>query len=89
MNVSYDQLHSTVQSIPESATLGEASVQFVAAVADLKARVLQEQEVIDSEATTRPTPPFLAAFGGCPSQVCKRTVPTGSRFADILGLSRG
>jgi len=96
-----------VQSIPESATLGEASVQFVAAVADLKARVLQEQEVIDGEpvariaggpgrfppqdgeATTRPTPPFLAVFGGCPSKVCKRTVPTGSRFADILGLSRG
>lgn len=38
MNVSYDQFHSTVQSIPESATLGEASVQFVAAVADLKAK---------------------------------------------------
>jgi len=48
-----------VQSIPESATLGEASVQLVAAVADPKARVLQEQEVIDGEATPRPSPPHF------------------------------
>jgi len=51
MNVSYDQLHSTVQSIPESATLGEASVQFVAAVADLKAK---QAALGDVECPSRP-----------------------------------
>jgi len=53
------------------------------------ARVLQEQEVIDGEAATGPTHPFLYPFRGCPDKVCERTVPTGSRLNDILGRSRG
>ena len=46
MSAAYDGFRSTVESIPDSTTLGDASVQFAAAHADLVAR----QEALKSVA---------------------------------------
>jgi hypothetical protein len=45
MNATYDQFRSTVEAIPDSTTLGEASVQFAAALEDLQIKKAALQSV--------------------------------------------